>query len=298
VVGVQLTALARYPVKSCRGVALESALVRPWGLTGDRRWMLIDANGEVVTAREHPRLVLVDVALDPAIDADRPTDAGGAAGLTAHTIRLRAADRPDLVVAQPVGDETVSATIWRTPVRATPADEAAHAWFSDVLAVAVRLVFLDDPASRPVDPDYSEPGDVVSFADAYPLLLTSTDSLDALNDLILTGRWADEGPLPMTRFRPNVTVKGAPPWAEDGWRRIRIGAVSFRAARPSARCVLTTVDPQTGEKGKEPLATLGRHRNWGGKLWFGMNLIPELSAPEPGAGAPVLTVGDAVEVLA
>jgi uncharacterized protein len=283
---VQLTALAHYPVKSCRGVALESARVRPWGLCGDRRWMLVDVDGEVVTAREHPRLVLVDVQLGPSADG------------SGNGLRLRAADRCDLVVSEPSGDDTVAATIWRTPVRARLASDAAHAWFSDLLGLAVRLVFLDDPTSRPADPDYSEPGDVVSFADAYPLLLTSTDSLDALNDLILTGRWADEGPLPMTRFRPNVTITGAPPWAEDEWRRIRIGAVSFRAARLSARCVLTTVDPWTGEKGKEPLATLGRHRNWGGKLWFGMNLIPELREGNPAARPPVLTVGDQVEVLA
>jgi uncharacterized protein len=282
---VQLTALARYPVKSCRGVALESAQVRPWGLGGDRRWMLIDADGEVVTAREYPRLVLVDVEL-------------GADNLGPHGLTLRAAGCPDLDVAEPAGGDAVAATIWRTPVRAALAAEAAHAWFSDLLGIAVRLVFLDDPTSRPVDPDYSEPGDVVSFADAYPLLLTSTDSLDALNDLILTGRWADEGPLPMTRFRPNVTIRGAPAWAEDEWRRIRIGAVFFRATRPCARCVLTTIDPLTAEKGKEPLATLGRHRNWDGKIWFGMNLIPELPEVDTAAGGPVLTVGDSVEVLA
>jgi hypothetical protein len=282
---VQLTALAHYPVKSCRGVALESAHVRPWGLTGDRRWMLIDTEGEVVTAREYPRLVLVDVELGP--------DHLGSHGLT-----LRATGRPDLVVAEPTDADAVPATIWRTPVRARLAAASAHAWFSDLLAIDVRLVFLDDPTSRPVDPDYSEPGDVVSFADAYPLLLTSTESLDALNDLILTGRWPDEGPLPMTRFRPNVTIEGAPAWAEDGWRRVRIGAVSFRAARPCARCVLTTIDPLTAQKGKEPLATLGRHRNWDGKIWFGMNLIPESPELDSVSGAPVLTLGDRVEVLA
>lgn len=293
---MEVDALARYPIKSCRGVAVESAGVRPWGLAGDRRWMLIDVNGDAVTAREHPELVLVDVELSDATPS--------------HSVRLRASGRRELSVAEPNGQPRVPASIWRTDVWATPAAQDAHDWFSDVIGQPVRLVFLDDPASRAVNPDYSEPGDVVSFADAYPLLLTSRDSLAALNDLIRGGRWADEGPLPMTRFRPNVVIDGAPPWAEDDWKRIRIGPVTFRAARPCSRCVLTTIDPDTGVKGKEPLATLGRYRNWDGKIWFGMNLIPELDDAGAAdtadtvadardvADAPVLRLGDRVEVLA
>ena len=103
----------------------------------------------------------------------------------------------------------------------------------------VRLVYLDDPTRRAVDPQYGRDGDVVSFADGYPLLLTSTASLGEL------GRWLTEDgarPVPMTRFRPNAVVTGAPPWAEDHWRRIRIGAVEFRVVKPCGRCVVTTTD--------------------------------------------------------
>lgn len=285
---MELSAIARYPIKSCRGVALEYAPVRPWGLKGDRRWMLIDARGEVVTAREYPQLVLVEVEL-------LPVDATGG---DRHDLRIRAKGRPDLTVIEPAQSDQLPASIWRTLVAAKPAAEAAHDWFSELLGRPVRLVFLDDPTSRRVDPNYSQPGDVVSFADAYPLLLANVDSLTALNDLVRAGRWADEGPLPMTRFRPNVTVAGAGAWAEDDWKRIRIGAVTFRAARLSSRCVLTTVDPWTAAKGKEPLATLGRHRNWDGKLWFGMNLIPDLGDAGQAGPAPVLRLGDPVEVLA
>ena len=102
---------------------------------------------------------------------------------------------------------------------------------------------------------------------------------------------SDEGPLPMTRFRPNVVVDGAPGWAEDGWvdRRIRIGGVTFRAAKACGRCVMTTTDQETGERGREPLRTLGQRRKVDQSLLFGTNVIPDGTGP--------IRVGDPVELL-
>jgi uncharacterized protein YcbX len=154
----------------------------------------------------------------------------------------------------------------------------------------VRLVYLDDPTRRPSNPARSQPGDVVSFADGYPLLLATEESLAALNDLIAEGPRAEEGPVPMTRFRPNLLVAGAHAWAEDGWRVVRIGAASFRVVKACGRCVFTTIDPDTASKGREPLTTLARHRRWDGKTWFAVNLIPD----SPGA---TLHLGDQVEVV-
>jgi uncharacterized protein len=285
---VKVTALARYPIKSCRGVALRSVRVQPWGFLGDRRWMLVDAAGKCITAREYPQLVLVDVALP---DLGDESESGG------FSAEVRAAGRPELRIPEPVGRAREPFTIFRDTVLATPATDEAHTWFSDLLETAVRLVFLDDPMSRPVDPAYGTPTEVVSFADGYPVLLTSVDSLAALNDLVYAGRWSAEGPMSMTRFRPSIVMRGAPAWAEDNWRRIRVGDVVFRVVRACGRCVLTTIDPDTADKGHEPLATLGRHRNWDGKVWFGMNLIPEDGRQAQTAPAPVLRVGDAVEVL-
>jgi uncharacterized protein YcbX len=145
---------------------------------------------------------------------------------------------------------------------------------------------MDDPARRPVDPDYGRPGETVSFADGFPLLLTSAGSLGELGDW-LAGEGAE--PVPMTRFRPNVVVAGAPPWAEDRWRRIRIGAVPFRVVKPCGRCVVTTTDQDTGERGKQPLKILAKRRRFGQELVFGQNLIPD-------AGG-VIRVGDPVDIL-
>jgi uncharacterized protein YcbX len=166
----------------------------------------------------------------------------------------------------------------------------ADDWFSTLSGTPLHLIHLDDPERRRPNPEFSEPDDRVSFADGFPLLMTSEESLAALNAHVADGPNAHEGPLPMTRFRPNVLVSGFPAWAEDGWRRVRIGEAEFRVARGCARCVLTTVDPDTAKTGKEPLATLAKHRRVDQKVWFGQNLIPD----NPGA---TIGVGDTVEVI-
>jgi uncharacterized protein YcbX len=149
---------------------------------------------------------------------------------------------------------------------------------------------MDDPATRrPVDPVYALPGETVSFADGYPLLVTTAASLDALNSLIAEGRYADEGPLPMNRFRPSVVVAGTEPWAEDDWTRIAVGEVVFRVPKSCGRCVVTTTDQDTAERGREPLHTLARHRRIDGSLVFGQNLVP--------VSTGTIRTGDPVRVL-
>ncbi len=272
-VTVTLSGIYRYPVKSCRREELLHAEVEPWGLAGDRRWMVVDAGGSCVTAREYAQLVLVDVRLD------------------GNGLRLRAPGRSELVVKAPDA-ELVSVDVHGNQLAATPAAADAHAWFSELLGTPARLVYLDDATRRRPSPNFSTPDDRVSLADAYPLLITSTDSLAALNVAIAAGARAAEGPLPITRFRPNLVVSGAHAWAEDGWRRLRIGSVTFRAVKGCDRCVMTLIDPETAAKGKEPIATLSKVRRWDGATWFGMQLIPD--SPVPGN---TVRVGDPVEIL-
>jgi len=266
--------LYRYPVKSCRGQRLPAASVEPWGLAGDRRWMVVGPGGEAVTARQRPRLVLV-----------RPEPGDGA-------VRLTGPGQAELTVPVPPPGELIPVIVSTSKVLATPAGPAADAWFSHVTGGPVRLVYLDDPTRRAPNPGYSQAGDRVSLADGYPLLLTTEGSLGELNELIAAGPRAAEGPLPMRRFRPNVVVAGAPAWAEDRWRRVRIGGVAFRAVKGCDRCVMTTIDPDTAARGKEPIATLATCRRWDGKVWFGADLIPD--APPR---ASIIRVGDPVEVL-
>ncbi|MCQ4083603.1 MOSC domain-containing protein [Streptomyces sp. RB6PN25] len=269
----RLKAVHIYPVKSVAGPAPGEAAVEPWGLVGDRRWMLVDGDNRFLTQRQWPRMALI--CAEPLADG---------------RLRVAAPGMPPLDVAVPEPAATMPVQIWRDKVEAVAAAPQAAEWFGEFLGARVTLVHLDDPARRrPVDPEYSLPGDMVTFADGYPLLLTSAASLDALNSLIAQGGRPDEGPLPMNRFRPNVVVEGTEAWAEDGWRRIAIGEVSLRVAKPCGRCIITTTDQRTAVRGKEPLATLARHRRFGDSLVFGQNLIPE--------NRGTLRVGDAFTIL-
>lgn len=281
----RLASIHIYPLKAGRAVDLAESAVEPWGLAGDRRWLVVDAAGRFVSQREEPELARV-IAAYPAAGA-----AQAAAGrpLRTEAITLAAPGHPPLKVRMPWADddtEMVPVTVWESRVCAAAAGKEADDWLGRLLDRDVRLVYLDDPRRREVDQDYGDPGDRVSFADGYPLLLTSAGSLEAL------GGWlAEDGhpPVPMNRFRPSVVVTGTPAWAEDGWRRIRIGAVTFRVVKPCGRCLVTTIDQTTAERGRQPLELLGRRRRFGQQLVFGQNMIPDA----PGS----IRVGDPIEVL-
>lgn len=268
-----LESLHIYPVKSCHRVDLDAATVQPWGLHGDRRWVVVDETGLKRTQRKVPRMALIR----PAHTAD-------------GRLLLSAPGMPDLELAAPSrerGAEPIVVTVWRFTGPAAGAGAEADAWFSEFLGIPSRLAYMDDTSVRPTNPLFSLPGDRVSFADGYPLLLTSTASLDAL------GGWiAQMGgePVPMTRFRPNVVVSGTRPWAEEGWKRVRIGAQVFRVAKPCARCVMTTVEPELGRfTGQQPLRALRKFHRDGADANFGVNLIPDTAGP--------LRVGEAFAVV-
>ncbi|MFD5507577.1 MOSC domain-containing protein [Streptomyces sp. NPDC127051] len=266
-------ALHIHPVKSVAGTAPDEMAVEPWGLSGDRRWALVDTEGTVITQRQQPRLALA---------AARP--------LGGDAVALSAPGMAELAVQVPQPGPLEPVTLFGKKIETVVAASAAADWFSAYLGVPARLVHMDDPAvRRPVDPQYALPGETVSLADGYPVLLTTLASLDALNSLIAQGDHPEEGPLPMNRFRPNVVVAGAEAWAEDGWRRIAIGDAVFRGARECGRCIVTTTDQATAERGKEPLKTLARHRRIGKSLAFGRQLVPVRTG--------TVRVGDEVRVL-
>jgi uncharacterized protein YcbX len=269
---MRLSSIHTYPVKGCHRIDHQSAAVQPWGLAGDRRWLIADDEGRMLTQREEPGMTRV---LPSIVDG---------------SLLLRAEGRPDLTVPALAADELTEVVVGRTTVGLSPAGEDADAWLSAALDRKVRLYHLDDPTRRPVNPDYAVSTDRVSLADGYPLLLTNSASLASVNDWVAEES-PQEWPLPMTRFRPSVVVEGAPAWAEDGWLggRLRIGGVTFRAPKPCDRCVVTTTDQESGARGREPLRTLGKHRNIDRKLLFGLNLIPD--------GTGEVRVGDEVEVV-
>lgn len=256
-----------YPVKSSAPIAVTTADAEPRGLRHDRRWMVVDAHGRFLTGREFARLTLVRAQPRP------------------EGLKLDAPDMPSLTVRFPSIDLTTWVTVWKTPLGARPAGDAADAWLSEFLQQPARLVHMDATAIRTVDPAYAQPGDEVSFADAFPLLLISHAALDGLNARLAK-------PVSMVQFRPNLVVDGVPAHAEDSWKRIRIGAVEFDVVKACTRCVFTTVDPVRGERDPEgePLRTLIGYRRTSSGVTFGQNLIPRSFG--------TLRVGDAIHVLA
>jgi uncharacterized protein YcbX len=254
---MRVSSLHTYPIKGCYRTDHSELIVEPWGPRGDRRWVIIDADGVMVTQRQISDLVRIK----PRADGNR--------------LHLTADGHPDLAVDCEPG-ELVDMKVFSDPVRATPVGEAADAWLSAVLDHKVRLLWLDDPTRRPIQPEWSEPTDRVSLADEFPLLICNAASLAWLNDALLESG-SDEGPLPMTRFRPNIVVDGARAWVEDDWlgRRMRLGDAVFRVVKGHGRCVVTTTDQDTGVRGREPLRTLARFRNVDQSLLFGVVLIPD-----------------------
>jgi uncharacterized protein YcbX len=265
---MHLSAIHVYPIKSCAPLSPGEAAVETRGLAGDRRWMLVDDSGRFITGRQVPRTVLLRAT---------PKASG---------LQLEAPGAAPIAVAFPPADAARhTVTVWKDSVQAPDAGDAVAQWLHGVLGRAARLVYMDAAAVRPVKPGRGQPGDEVSFADGYPLLAISQAALDGLNARLAA-------PVPMLRFRPNLVIEGAAAHAEDGWRRVRIGAVEFEGVKPCVRCVFTTVDTGRGapDPSGEPLRTLKTYRRTEDGVTFGLNLIPR--------GRGTVRVGDAVEVLA
>lgn len=265
---MHLSELNIYPVKSLKGISLQSAIVEDRGLQFDRRWMLVDEQNRFITQREIPRMATVKLAVD------------------GHGMKASCNGSSIDVPLEATTGETAEVTIWADTVTAEFYPQEIHKWFTGAIGSECRLVGLPETTRRLLPEEYAirKGVDDVSFADGYPFLLIGEGSLADLNS-----RLAE--PVPMNRFRPNLVVAGSEPFEEDTWKRIRIGSTEFHLVKPCARCVLTTVDQVRGEKtGKEPLATLSEYRNRDGKVLFGQNLIAE-------SVGGTIRVGDSVEVI-
>ena len=260
---ITVTGLHLYPIKGTHGIAVPLARVGDRGFVDDRRFVITDLNGKFLTQRTLPRLALVTTELDGA------------------TLRLRAPGMPSLELARtPKTGAPRVVEVWDDRCDGLAVEGEAAAWLSQFLATPCELVYMPDDSRRPVDPDYA-PGAQVSFADGFPFLLASESSLAEL-----ARRGAE---VPMSRFRPNLVIAGAAPFAEDTWRAVRIGEVRFAVVKPCARCPVTTVDQETAVMpSSEPLRTLATFRRREGGVMFGQNLVHE--------GPGVVRVGDAVIV--
>jgi uncharacterized protein YcbX len=231
-----LSAIFVYPIKSCRGIALDAAEVTAIGLAGDRLWQVVDGDGRGVTQRQHPVLATVQ---------PEPLDEGG--------LRVHAAGKPTIEVAPPGAQTTTVTSLFGVPVPATDAGDEAADWFSSLTGESLRLVAMVDACGWRLFGDFDVFGQSSTFADAAPILLTAESSVDWLRE-----RASEE--FGMERFRPNLVVAGSEPWAEDTWSSVRIGAAELRPALPWPRCEIPQVDQVTAQRHREPAKVLRAHR--------------------------------------
>ena len=239
-----------YPVKSLGGIRLKEAEVEEKGLKYDRRWMIVDEDGVFLTQRAYSKMALIDVSLES----------------NALVLTSRSDQQSISIPFEPVSAEQISVKVWDDEVVALTVNDQADVWLSQQLDKNVRLVLMPEWSERKADPKYAKNDENVSFADGFPFLIISQASLDNLNDKLSES-------LEMKRFRPNFVITSTTPHAEDEWKKIKIGNLEFEIVKPCARCVLTTIDPETGNKGPEPLKTLATYRRLNNKILFGQNVV-------------------------
>lgn len=257
--------LTIYPVKSMRSVSLNEALINMGGLNNDRRWMVIDTEGRMITQREQSKLCLIQ----PELHDD---------GLC-----LRANGMSDLKVTIPEGSSVQNVTVWNDSCNAYSAGIEAERWLTVFLGVECSLVYFPESEIRSVDHVFAEEGDRTAFSDGFPVLLLSQASLDDLNKRL-------GSPVPMARFRPNIVISGSEPYAEDDWKLLKIGDFTLRIVKPCSRCVIPSIDIETAERTGEPTKTLSKYRRLNNEILFGQNAIFD--------GQGVVKTGMSVQVVA
>lgn len=254
-----------YPIKSLGGIALDTAQLTDRGLQHDRRWMLIDDDNRFLSQREHAQMALFK--LDVLADALKVTYITDGSTINIPFIPLK--------------HDLLDVVLWDDTCTGQLVSDAVDAWFTVKLGIPTRLVYMPDETHRAADPRYTTQGTIASFADAYPALLIGQASLDDLNS-----RLAEQ--LPMNRFRPNIVFTGGEAYSEDQMNHITINGIDMYGVKLCARCVMTTINQETIEKGKEPLKTLARYRRKGNKILFGQNLAFNSNC--------VISVGDELNV--
>ena len=244
----QVSALYIYPVKSCRGIRLDVSELEAFGLKHDRRWMVVDNDGVMLTQRKLARMCLIQPEL------------------TQSGVMLKTSAMNDISIDIPVAAKLSRVKVWDDVCQAHDAGDEAANWLSEFLQRECRLVYFPDNEFRQVDETYAQAGDKTAFSDGFPLLLISQASLDDLNQRM-------EKPLGMNRFRPNIVVQGCSAFAEDAWKKISIGNIELQIVKPCSRCVIPSINIETAEREEEPTKTLLSYRRKNNKIYFGQNVI-------------------------
>jgi uncharacterized protein YcbX len=262
-----------YPMKSARVIDLDSSDVGAWGLEGDRRYMVTDPTGKFITQRELQALAQVT-----AVESDgvlHLTKAGEEGGLS--------------ITFDP--NRRIDVEVWGSHVTAAVADDRINDRLSNWLAQSVKLVHADEITQRQCNPDWAVAGVLTGFADGYPVLITTTGSLRLLNEATMEEGAQTFG---MERFRPNIVIDHDEPFADDFWGAVDIAGIRFDLVKPCARCIMTTQDQLTGERGgPDPMPAMRKLRMSTDRrvpgVLFGWNAVPRSCGS--------IKIGDPVSVI-
>ena len=255
-----------YPVKSLGGIAVPAATVTDRGFQYDRRWMLVDANNQFLTQRNFGQMALLQTSIHG--DHLHITHKH-----TGSTIAVHLQER---------NGETAVAQIWDEQCEVAFVSSKADNWFSDQLGMRSRLAYMPDASHISVEEPYAVNNDLTSLSDGFPYLMIGQASLDALNSRL-------QAPITIDRFRPNIVFTGGQPHQEDRMEQFTINNIQWFGVKPSSRCVVTTINQQTGIKGKEPLHTLATYRRFDNKIKFGQNLLA--------TGSGAVAIGDEISIV-
>jgi len=246
----KLTHIFIYPIKGLPGIELHESIVLPKGLQFDRRFMLVDEEGNFITQRQISSLVFFKLQLD------------------SDSLIINHSSKSEGIVLPliPVSGVPTEVKVWGDKVSAIEPNKDFSAWFSNCLDTTCKLVFMPEDSHRLIEQKFNRGDDTVSFADGYPFLLTNTASLSHLNKQL-------EVPIHMNRFRPNFVFDGAEPFEEDRIDEFYLGNLLFKATRACGRCQVITINQESGEQGAEPLKTLQSFRSNQNKVYFGENTM-------------------------
>ena len=239
-----------YPIKSLGGISVNEAKITDRGLEYDRRWMLVDDDHQFLTQRKNGEMALL------------ATELHNDHILVSHKVKEGKIKIP-IITSNP---ETAIATIWDDQCLVRFVTDEADKWFSEMLSINCRLVYMPDQSKRKIEEPFGNDHNITSLSDGYPVLMIGQSSLDELNNRLAA-------PIPMDRFRPNIVFTGGTPFIEDSFTDFSINDALFTGVKASSRCKVITINQQTGIATHEPLATLATYRKQNNKVYFGQNLL-------------------------
>jgi uncharacterized protein YcbX len=252
---LHISQLFIYPIKSVGGISVHSSPVTSTGLLHDRRWMLVDQRGRFISQRENSTLALLRIQVRSSalvvFHKDHPT----------HSLEIPFFDPAELHSLP-----RAEVIIWDDICNAMVYPQRFTDWFTRLLETPCQLVYMDDTVRREVDKKYAFRHEITSFSDGFPLLMIGQSSLDDLNTRL-------PYPIPINRFRPNLVFEGGYPFQEDEMSVFEVNGLEYKAVKPCARCIIPTIDQETGIQYEEPTKTLASYRLKDKKILFGQNVL-------------------------